>query len=145
MLIFAEIPADYLSDLQALDARSNAYPLSAENLADSYRHFKHLGLFSGNRLIAFVLYSVVADEAEIIHLVCDQAEQGKGYAYRLFTQLMDKETHVKIWHLEVRAGNMAAQRLYEKLGFAHVGRRKSYYRNQEDALLMKRVKSQTPA
>jgi ribosomal-protein-alanine N-acetyltransferase len=39
--------------------------------------------------------------------------------------------------LEVRVSNLAAQALYEKLGFVEVGQRKRYYRdNGEDARLM---------
>ena len=39
--------------------------------------------------------------------------------------------------LEVRAGNVPAIGLYEKLGFEVVGRRRNYYREEgEDALLM---------
>lgn len=38
--------------------------------------------------------------------------------------------------LEVRESNMAARRLYEKLGFAETGRRRGYYANPpEDAVL----------
>lgn len=38
--------------------------------------------------------------------------------------------------LEVRVSNLGAQKLYQKLGFVEVGRRKRYYRdNGEDALL----------
>lgn len=39
--------------------------------------------------------------------------------------------------LEVRTSNFMAQRLYERLGFVLVGKRKGYYSdNQEDALIM---------
>jgi ribosomal-protein-alanine N-acetyltransferase len=37
--------------------------------------------------------------------------------------------------LEVRMSNQAAQRLYQRFGFAPVGLRKNYYRD-EDALVM---------
>jgi ribosomal-protein-alanine N-acetyltransferase len=41
--------------------------------------------------------------------------------------------------LEVRASNVPAISLYEKLGFSEVGRRKNYYRNpREDALIMRK-------
>ncbi|MCS6997720.1 MAG: GNAT family N-acetyltransferase, partial [Casimicrobiaceae bacterium] len=38
--------------------------------------------------------------------------------------------------LEVRVNNLAAQSLYRKFGFVEVGRRKRFYRDGEDALLM---------
>jgi ribosomal-protein-alanine N-acetyltransferase len=39
--------------------------------------------------------------------------------------------------LEVRESNLAARRLYEKLGFSLQGRRSNYYREpEEDALLL---------
>jgi len=41
--------------------------------------------------------------------------------------------------LEVRASNMPAIALYEKLGFTQIGRRKNYYRNpKEDALILRK-------
>lgn len=44
-----------------------------------------------------------------------------------------------IAHLEVRAGNEAAQRLYVRCGFRITGRRRNYYASPpEDALLMSR-------
>ena len=45
---------------------------------------------------------------------------------------------IKTVHLEVRESNSAAQQLYKSLGFAHVGRRKSYYSAPaEDAIVLK--------
>jgi ribosomal-protein-alanine N-acetyltransferase len=41
--------------------------------------------------------------------------------------------------LEVRASNDPAIKLYEKLEFAQIGRRKNYYRNpKEDAIIMRK-------
>ena len=39
-------------------------------------------------------------------------------------------------NLEVRVSNLAARQLYKKLGFLENGRRKKYYENTEDAILM---------
>ena len=52
--------------------------------------------------------------------------------------LLDKalERGRRLSTLEVRASNMPAQRLYEKLGFDIVGRRRHYYRDGEDGLIM---------
>ncbi len=50
----------------------------------------------------------------------------------------DSGTAVKTVHLEVRESNLAAQELYKTLGFANIGRRKSYYSGPpEDAILLK--------
>lgn len=47
--------------------------------------------------------------------------------------------------LEVRAGNLPAQALYRRLGFAVVGERRRYYREPvEDALVMTRRLGPTP-
>jgi ribosomal-protein-alanine N-acetyltransferase len=39
-------------------------------------------------------------------------------------------------HLEVAAGNTPARALYDTVGFTEAGRRRRYYSNGEDALLM---------
>ena len=42
-------------------------------------------------------------------------------------------------HLEVRAANAPAIALYEKTGFAEIGRRKNYYRIPKvDALILRK-------
>ena len=39
---------------------------------------------------------------------------------------------------EVKAGNVPANKLYASNGFINTGRRKAYYKNGEDCLLMKK-------
>jgi ribosomal-protein-alanine N-acetyltransferase len=43
---------------------------------------------------------------------------------------------VRTVRLEVRVGNLAAQRLYEQLGYAVVQRMERYYSNGDDGYLM---------
>ena len=50
-----------------------------------------------------------------------------------------KEKGSRCLTLEVRVSNIPAITLYEKLGFAEIGRRKNYYRNpREDALILRK-------
>ena len=50
-----------------------------------------------------------------------------------------EEKKVSDIFLEVREGNTAARRLYEKLGFSEISRRKAYYSSPvEDAVIMQR-------
>jgi SSU ribosomal protein S18P alanine acetyltransferase (EC 2.3.1.-) len=81
---------------------------------------------------------VVADEAHINTLAVHPEWRRRNIGERLLQALLDKASalHASSATLEVRVSNLAAQRLYQKFGFVEVGRRKRYYRDGEDALLM---------
>ena len=56
---------------------------------------------------------------------------------KLIDMLNDRQS--KALTLEVRVSNVPAISLYEKLGFAQVGRRPGYYRKpKEDALILRK-------
>jgi [ribosomal protein S18]-alanine N-acetyltransferase len=83
----------------------------------------------------------VADEAELyrIGIVPPRRRQGLG-AWLLERLLAEARSGgLRRVHLEVRAGNTAARRLYAGAGFREVGRRPGYYRTPqgeaEDAVL----------
>lgn len=139
MRVVTEIPADYLKAMLLIEQQSNPQAWDLDSLKQGYKQFSHLGIFAGDCLVAFVLYQVMADEAEVVHLVCDKAYQGQGYAQQLMKTLSQQLSEQGIKHifLEVRASNQIAQQLYQRLGFESVGRRVAYYRNREDAVLMK--------
>lgn len=62
---------------------------------------------------------------------------GKGLIEELITRL--KDIDVTQLSLEVRASNEPAIALYEKMGFAQVGRRPNYYFHpKEDALILRK-------
>ena len=79
------------------------------------------------------------DEAHIVTIAThpDYRRQRLG---QLLLEQMIKRAHMGGAYditLEVRAGNLAAQEMYKKLGFVTVGLRKRYYQdNGEDAVLM---------
>ncbi len=139
MLTFSKIPQQNSNTAIAIEQRSNNFSLSDKALRGYFSHYSHLGAFENNQLRAFVIFQTVLDEAEIIHLVCDIDYQGKGIAKQLMCELIQqqKQLGITVWHLEVRESNMAAIELYQNLGFEVVGRRKAYYQNGEDALLMR--------
>lgn len=94
----------------------------------------------GERAVVGALVAwVVLDEIHIATLSVHPALLRRGIARAML--------HTALRHaaregclssfLEVRAGNIAAQHLYESFGFQVVGRRPRYYQdNHEDALLM---------
>ena len=89
-------------------------------------------------IAALVIWRVL-DEAHIATIAVHPDFRGQG-AGRLLLQTGMKSAYAegaRIYHLEVRAGNLAAQKMYLGFGYEIVGRRPRYYReNGEDALLM---------
>ncbi|MBP7692941.1 MAG: ribosomal protein S18-alanine N-acetyltransferase [Anaerolineales bacterium] len=81
---------------------------------------------------------LVVDEAHINTLAVHPAWRGRGIGEQLLVALLAhaRERSARTATLEVRVGNVTAQRLYHKYRFIEVGRRPRYYRDGEDALLM---------
>ncbi|GFH40673.1 ribosomal protein S18-alanine N-acetyltransferase [Pseudolactococcus insecticola] len=91
---------------------------------------------SDGKLVGFLATSTVMDETEITNIAVLTGFQGQGIASRLMQQLATSDGTI---FLEVRASNLAAQKLYEKCGFVAYYQRKDYYQNpSEDAILMRR-------
>jgi len=96
----------------------------------------------GRKTIGFAASRMGADEAEILSIAIDSGHRGRGLSRNL---LLTHLGHLagrgirKIF-LEVEENNAPARRLYERSGFAVVGRRERYYQQengeQSNALLM---------
>jgi ribosomal-protein-alanine N-acetyltransferase len=96
------------------------------------------------KLAGFAVSRLAADEAEILSIAVAVSYRGRGLSRTL---LMTHLGHlagrgIQAVFLEVEEANQPARRLYERAGFAVVGRRPRYYRQpsgeQLDALLMRR-------
>lgn len=100
------------------------------------------GLSHPNSLLAgyCVLYHA-ADEGEIATIAVCENLRHRGIADALLQIILlmaDARGLESVW-LEVRVSNVAAIHLYEKQGFAVVGKRKNFYRApREDAFVMVR-------
>jgi ribosomal-protein-alanine N-acetyltransferase len=88
---------------------------------------------------AMLLARVAADEAEILTLAVAPAlrRQGRGRAL-LTAAVLRAASEATAMFLEVSAGNLAAQNLYFGAGFREVGRRRRYYADGADALVLRR-------
>jgi [ribosomal protein S18]-alanine N-acetyltransferase len=82
---------------------------------------------------------IVIDEAHISTIASDEKWRGYGIGELMLLAMIERsiELGAREVTLEVRVSNTVAQNLYRKYGFAVVGRRPGYYRdNNEDADLM---------
>lgn len=95
---------------------------------------------SGGRVVGLLVLWLVVDEAHIASIAVHPDFRRRGIGRLLLKTALEAATAegAKNGLLEVRAGNLAAQELYKRFGFAEVGRRPKYYKdNGEDAVLMK--------
>jgi ribosomal-protein-alanine N-acetyltransferase len=98
----------------------------------------------GGKTIGFAASRIGADEAEILSIAIDTGHRGRGLSRDLLLTHLGHLAGrgVRQIFLEVEENNAPARRLYERAGFAVVGRRERYYRQdngeQLNALLMRR-------
>jgi ribosomal-protein-alanine N-acetyltransferase len=90
-------------------------------------------------IVAMLVLWKVVDEAHVATLAVHPRFRRRGIARQLLTRSLSAAARegARSALLEVRASNAGAIRLYKELGFAEVGRRPRYYKdNNEDAVLM---------
>jgi ribosomal-protein-alanine N-acetyltransferase len=94
------------------------------------------------QVVGALVFWRVLDEAHLTTIATHPMFRRRGIARQLLQTAMNAAyaEGARIYHLEVRAGNVAAQKLYADFGFEIVGRRPKYYQDTgEDALLMTKV------
>lgn len=89
-------------------------------------------------VLGYAVLSVVLDEGNLDNIAVAPQARRQGVADALLSVLTGFGwEHLACLMLEVRVSNAPAMALYEKHGFAAVGRRKNYYdAPREDAILM---------
>ncbi len=78
------------------------------------------------------------DEAHIMNIAVNKNMRRNGYGTKILSFLINvaKNNHKKCITLEVKSDNLPAIKLYNKFGFENVGKRKKYYNNEIDAIIM---------
>lgn len=92
----------------------------------------------GEKLCAYALGRVIADEAELLKLAVAPECRRQGIAKRLLLALHKqmKENGAEVCFLEVRAQNLPAIALYEKLGYRRLRVIRGYYPD-DDGIAMR--------
>ena len=109
----------------------------AAELPDGHHEF--LAAEADGKLLGYVGMMYVLDEGYISNVAVAPDCRRQGIASALITALLRRadELQLSFVTLEVRESNAPAIALYERFGFAPVGRRKGYYdAPKEDAILM---------
>ncbi len=136
------LTAAHLDAWHALQQQALADPFTRDSLAAELRNplSRQHGLFRGRRLIGAFLAWLVVDELQIMQVAVAQAERRRGHGRMLVDHAVGRAraAGAVTATLEVRSSNGPARRLYESMGFHSDGRRRRYYPDGEDAVLMRR-------
>ena len=128
-LTLREATIDDVSAMTALELQVNPQGWSHVNFSSSIAsvHVCKVLMYK-HSLIAYVITSTAADEAELLNIVVAPEYHRQGLASRLLELVYDSfNATVHSLFLEVRASNKAAISLYDNLGFNEVGIRNNYY------------------
>lgn len=104
-------------------------------------HYLAVDYDDENQIRGFLLYSLILDEAEILTFCVSPELQNKGVGANLLAVFLEKmkEKQVSKILLDVAENNFSAIKLYHRYGFMENGRRRKYYENKMDALLMSKA------
>lgn len=91
-----------------------------------------------NEIVGFAGVQFILDEADITNIVTKKNSRNCGIGTKLLEELIivSKQKSIKNITLEVNENNIYALKLYEKLGFKEIGRRKKYYNGKDTAIIM---------
>ena len=141
MLEFRPAAIKDLEALVAIEKLAGFNHWSRNQLADSLERHRVLLAETGQKVVAFAIFSTVMDEVELLNIVVHPEVQGKGIARDLMEyslQILLHQHYAKCL-LEVAVSNHRAIRLYKNLSFREISQRKNYYTIngvKEDALIM---------
>jgi [ribosomal protein S18]-alanine N-acetyltransferase len=132
-----------LPDVAAIERKSYAFPWSENIFRDCLRvGYTCRALDMAGQIIGYGVMSLGAGEAHILNVCVRDEFRTVGFGRRLLEHLLERATAAGVTEafLEVRPSNLAAIRLYQRLGFEQIGIRRGYYQapdGREDAIVLK--------
>jgi ribosomal-protein-alanine N-acetyltransferase len=130
------LPADNFITLITKKSRRYA---AGELLNLLKRHFVEAVVFeAGGQIVGYAVLWKIPPEAELHFIEVFREFRGKGFGTAFLGKLLDRlaAEGFKQLFLEVEETNTPAVKLYKKLSFEVIGKRKDYYGKGRNALLM---------
>lgn len=118
-----------------------SHPWSVKQFEEAVSSYQSTVIEQNGQVVGFCILQPVLDEANLLLMAIDPAQQGKGLGYQILDASLNmlKNNPIQIF-LEVRESNIAAINLYQKSGFHQIDLRKNYYPNpngtKEHAIIM---------
>ena len=142
-MIITKMGAQHVAQVAALEKLCFSDPWSEKSVGSELENPLSLWLVAEEEgaVWGYVGSQTVMGETDMMNVAVHPDYRNQGIATALIVGLVE-ELRRQGRHclpLEVRASNETAIRVYERLGFTELGRRKNYYRNpREDALILRK-------
>ena len=138
------LPSD-LDDVVAVEDVVYPHPWTRGNFADALASGYHGWVLRDQSgwLLGYFMLMTIVDEAHLLNLAVSDEMQGQGLGRFLLNQsaAYARGLGMESMLLEVRPSNTRALEIYQRYGFAEIGRRKGYYpaprQQREDAIVMR--------
>jgi ribosomal-protein-alanine N-acetyltransferase len=143
-LDYAPMRAADLDEVFAVEREVYPHPWTRGNFVDSLASgYSAWTLRDEGRLAGYFLLMSAVDEAHLLNVSVAAERQGEGMGRYLLDKVVAcaRGLGAESVLLEVRPSNERALKVYQRYGFAEIGRRKAYYPahngQREDAIVMR--------
>jgi [ribosomal protein S18]-alanine N-acetyltransferase len=140
-IVICPMTASDLDQVLAIEVASYPRPWHTPHFLDELaagHSFPLVALDQEGNVAGYICPMSLLDEGHILNVAVRNDCRGRGVGRLLVERAVDecRARGAETVSLEVRPSNSAAIALYRSLGFREAGRRKKYYENGEDAILM---------
>lgn len=134
----------HVAAVAQLEALCFSDPWSESSVASELKNPLALWLVAeeDGQVAGYIGSQTVPPESDVMNVAVSPEFRRRGIAEAMVLALCKELRNAgnETLTLEVRATNVPAIGLYEKLGFSQIGLRKNYYRNpKEDALILRKM------
>jgi ribosomal-protein-alanine N-acetyltransferase len=130
-----------LEEVLAIENESFSHPWNRDHFLDelkSVHAFPLVAIDPEESIIGYICPRLLLDEGHILNLAVRRKFRGQRLGQLLVERVLNdcRVGGGSTVSLEVRQSNKTAIGLYLQMGFVETGRRRNYYYNSEDAILM---------
>lgn len=143
-LAYAPMGVADIDEVFAVETDVYPHPWTRGNFSDSLASgYNGWTLRDGGALVGYFLLMTAVDEAHLLNVAVAAGRQREGIGRFLLDKIVAcaRGLSMESILLEVRPSNLRALKIYERYGFAEIGRRKNYYPahhgQREDAIVMR--------
>lgn len=127
--VLRDMALEDLESVLAVEQQCHSHPWKASHFTSSIESSHQCRVvWDGSSIVAYMITSTAADEAELLNITVAPEYQRQGIAIALLDYVCTQfGLSIHTLFLEVRESNLAAIALYDNLGFNQVGKRPNYY------------------